>query len=201
VLFDEIEKAHPDLFNILLQVLDDGVLTDSYGRKVDFKNTLLIMTSNLGARLIDKNVNLGFQSEEVGEDAKGVRNKVMGEVKHAFNPEFLNRLDEVIVFHSLDRDQLLKVVDILVDEMNSLLLEQNIRIEVDAEVKEWIIKNNLQTSYGARPLRRAIQRMIEDPFSEELLKGRFKEGGKVRAKLVDGSVVFDEVSVEAFAEV
>jgi len=201
VLLDEIEKAHPDLFNIMLQVLDDGQLTDSYGRKVDFKNTVLIMTSNLGARLIDKNVNLGFQTMNTGTDQKAMTDKVMGELKHAFNPEFLNRIDDIIVFHPLDNDQLLKIVDLLIDDLNRLLLEQDLQLEVDKEVKEWIIKNNFQPSYGARPLRRAIQKVIEDPFSEEMLKGRFKEGGKVRAKMLDGSVVFEEVKLEVFAEV
>ncbi len=200
VLFDEIEKAHPDLFNILLQVLDDGLLTDSYGRKVDFKNTVLIMTSNLGARLIDKNVNMGFHSDK-GMDSKSISDKVMGELKHFFNPEFLNRVDDMIVFHQLNNEQLLKIVDLLVDEMNSMILEQNIQLDVAQEVKEWIIKNNFQVSYGARPLRRAIQKSIEDPFSEELLRGRFKEGGKILVKLRDGSVVFEEVPLEAFAEV
>jgi len=201
VLLDEIEKAHPDIFNMLLQVLDEGHLTDNYGRKVNFKNTVLIMTSNLGARLIDKNVSLGFQAVEAGTDNRVVKDKVMGEIKQTFNPEFLNRVDDIIVFHQLSKEQLLSIVDLLIDEMNTLLLEQNLQIEVDREVKEWIIENNYQPTYGARPLRRAIQNSIEDPFSEEMLKGRFKDGGKVRAKLQDGAVVFEEVELEAFAEV
>jgi ATP-dependent Clp protease ATP-binding subunit ClpC len=201
VLLDEIEKAHPDIFNMLLQVLDEGHLTDNYGRKVNFKNTVLIMTSNLGARLIDKNVSLGFQAVEAGTDNRIVKDKVMGEIKQTFNPEFLNRVDDIIVFHQLSKEQLLLIVDLLIDEMNTLLLEQNIQIEVDREVKEWIIENNYQPTYGARPLRRAIQSSIEDPFSEEMLKGRFKDGGKVRAKLQDGAVIFEEVELEAFAEV
>jgi ATP-dependent Clp protease ATP-binding subunit ClpC len=159
------------------------------------------MTSNLGARLIDKNVNLGFQTMKTGTDQKAMSDKVMGELKHAFNPEFLNRIDDIIVFHPLDNDQLLKIIDLLIDELNRLLLEQDLQLEVDGEVKEWILKNNFQPSYGARPLRRAIQKVIEDPFSEEMLKGRFKEGGKIRAKMQDGSVVFDEVKLEVFAEV
>jgi len=167
---------------------------------VDFKNTVLIMTSNLGARLIDKNVNMGFHSDK-GMDSKSISDKVMGELKHFFNPEFLNRVDDMIVFHQLNNEQLLKIVDLLVDEMNSMILEQNIQLDVAQEVKEWIIKNNFQVSYGARPLRRAIQKSIEDPFSEELLRGRFKEGGKILVKLRDGSVVFEEVPLEAFAEV
>ncbi len=201
VLLDEIEKAHPDIFNMLLQVLDDGHLTDNYGRKVNFKNTVLIMTSNIGARLIDKNVSLGFQAEEAGTDDKVLKGKVMGEIKQTFNPEFLNRVDDIIVFHQLSKEQLLAIVDLLIEEMNALLLEQNLQIEVDREVKEWIIANNYQPTYGARPLRRAIQNSIEDPFSEEMLKGRFKDGGKVRAMLQDGAVVFEEVELEAFAEV
>ncbi len=143
---------------------------------------------------------MGFHSDK-GMDSKSISDKVMGELKHFFNPEFLNRVDDMIVFHQLNNEQLLKIVDLLVDEMNSMILEQNIQLDVAQEVKEWIIKNNFQLSYGARPLRRAIQKNIEDPFSEELLRGRFKEGGKVLVKLRDGSVVFEEVPLEAFAEV
>ena len=136
-----------------------------------------------------------------GTDMKAMRDKVMGELKHAFNPEFLNRIDDIIVFHPLDQDQLLRIVDLLVDELNKLLLEQGIQIEVGQDVKEWILKNNFQPSYGARPLRRAIQKTIEDPFSEEMLKGRFKDGGKIRAKLQEGAVIFEEVELGAYAEV
>jgi len=203
VLLDEIEKAHPDIFNILLQVLDDGHITDSYGRRVSFKNCVLIMTSNLGARLIDKNVNLGFQAGEAQDvqDQEKLKGKVMGEIKQTFNPEFINRVDDLIVFHQLTKEHLLSIIDLLIDELNQLLLDRGLQIEVETPVKEWIIENNYQPTYGARPLRRAIQREIEDPLAEEVLRGRFKQGGKILARLVDGAVAFEEIELEAYAEV
>ncbi|MEW6214619.1 MAG: AAA family ATPase, partial [Nitrospirota bacterium] len=183
VLFDEIEKAHPDVFNILLQVLDEGVLTDSFGRKVDFKNTVIIMTSNIGARLIEKATPLGFQrgtSEVVYEKMK---ENVLNELKKTFNPEFLNRVDEIVVFHPLEKEHLLSIIDLLVKETNRMLIEQELVIEVSREVKEWIIKHYYQPVYGARPMRRAVQKVIEDPLSEELLKGRFKGMNRIKVIL------------------
>jgi ATP-dependent Clp protease ATP-binding subunit ClpC len=193
VLFDEIEKAHPDVFNILLQVLDEGVLTDSYGRKVDFRNTVIIMTSNLGARLIEKATPLGFQrniSEMVYET---IKENVLNELKKTFNPEFLNRVDEIVVFHPLEKNHLLSIIDLLIDETNRLLIEQQeLILEVSEEIKEWIIKHYYQPVYGARPMRRAVQKIIEDPLSEELLKGRFKNIHKIRVVLEDDKPVFVE---------
>jgi ATP-dependent Clp protease ATP-binding subunit ClpC len=193
VLFDEIEKAHPDVFNILLQVLDEGVLTDSFGRKVDFRNTVIIMTSNLGARLIEKATPLGFQrniSEMVYEK---IKENVLNELKKTFNPEFLNRVDEIVVFHPLEKVHLLSIIDLLVDETNRLLIEQQeLILEVSEEIKEWIIKHHYQPVYGARPMRRAVQKLIEDPLSEELLKGRFKNIHKIRVVLEDDKPAFVE---------
>ncbi len=193
VLFDEIEKAHPDVFNILLQVLDEGVLTDSFGRKVDFRNTVIIMTSNLGARLIEKATPLGFQrniSEMVYEK---IKENVLNELKKTFNPEFLNRVDEIVVFHPLEKEHLLSIIDLLIDETNRLLIEQQeLIIEVSDEIKEWIIKHYYQPVYGARPMRRAVQKIIEDPLSEELLRGRFKNVHKVRVILEDDKPAFIE---------
>ena len=174
ILFDEIEKAHPDVFNILLQVLDDGVLTDSYGRKVDFKNTVIIMTSNLGARIIEKATPLGFQRNTADVVYEKIKENVLNELKKTFNPEFLNRVDEIVVFHPLEKEHLLSIIDLLVEETNKMLLDQELVIEVSHEVKEWIIKHFYQPSYGARPMRRAVQKVISDPLSEEILKGRFK---------------------------
>jgi ATP-dependent Clp protease ATP-binding subunit ClpC len=182
VLFDEIEKAHPEIFNMLLQVLDDGMLTDSLGRKVDFKNTVLIMTSNVGARLIDKGAPLGFQREHQGEQTKQIKETVMGELKKTFNPEFLNRLDEVVVFHQLTKEHLVKIVDILIGEVNVRLAEQGLYLALTPEVKQWLIDEGYQPTYGARPMRRCIQRNIEDQLSEEVLRGRFKEAGKDKDK-------------------
>jgi ATP-dependent Clp protease ATP-binding subunit ClpC len=199
VLFDEIEKAHPDVFNVLLQVLDDGVLTDSLGRKVDFKNTVVIMTSNLGTKLIQRNVSLGFQSAEAGVQDRKIKDEVLGELRRAFSPEFLNRIDEIVVFHPLEKVHLFAILDILLAELNNRLLEKSIQIEVNDEVKQWLIQEGYQPLYGARPMRRTIQRSLGDPLSEELIKGRFKEARRVRVVLRDGAPVFEEIG--ALAEV
>ena len=199
VLFDEIEKAHPDVFNVLLQVLDDGVLTDSLGRKVDFKNTVVIMTSNLGTKLIQRNVSLGFQSTETGVHDRKIKEEVLGELRRAFSPEFLNRIDEIVVFHPLEKIHLFAILDILLTELNNRLLEKSIQIEVNDEVKQWLIQEGYQPLYGARPMRRTIQRSLGDPLSEELIKGRFKEARRVRVVLRDGAPVFEEIG--ALAEV
>jgi ATP-dependent Clp protease ATP-binding subunit ClpC len=183
VLFDEIEKAHPDVFNILLQVLDEGILTDSFGRKVNFKNTVIIMTSNVGARIIEKATPLGFQRNEAGLVYERIKENVLGELKKTFNPEFLNRVDEIVVFHPLEKDHLLSIIDLLVEETNRMLIEKELVVEVSQEVKEWIIKRYYQPTYGARPMRRAIQKEIVDPLSEELLKGRFKDLHKIHVVL------------------
>ena len=191
VLFDEIEKAHPDVFNVLLQVLDDGVLTDSLGRKVDFKNTVVIMTSNIGTKMIQKGVSLGFQSTE-SEAARRKKEEVLGELRKSFSPEFLNRIDEIVIFHQLEKEQLYSILDILLRELNLRLLDKGIEIEVDDEVKQWLIKEGYEPLYGARPMRRAIQRAIGDPLSDELIRGRFKESRKVKVVLRDGAPAFIE---------
>jgi len=198
VLFDEIEKAHPDVFNVLLQVLDDGVLTDSLGRKIDFKNTVVIMTSNIGTKMIQKGVSLGFQSTE-GEAARRKKEEVLGELRKSFSPEFLNRIDEIVIFHQLEKEQLYSILDILLRELNLRLLDKGIEIEVDDEVKQWLIKEGYEPLYGARPMRRAIQRAIGDPLSDELIRGRFKESRKVKVVLRDGAPTF--VEQEAMAGV
>ncbi len=191
VLFDEIEKAHPDVFNVLLQVLDDGVLTDSLGRKVDFKNTVVIMTSNIGTKMMQKGVSLGFQSTE-DEAVRRKKEEVMGELRKSFSPEFLNRIDEVVIFHRLEKEHLYEILDILLRELNLRLLDKGIEIEVDDEVKQWLIKEGYEPLYGARPMRRTIQRAIGDPLSDELIKGRFKESRKVKVVLRDGTPAFIE---------
>ncbi len=197
VLFDEIEKAHPDIFNVLLQVLDDGVLTDSLGRKVDFKNTILVMTSNLGTRFIQKGVSLGFQRDEASENTSRMRDEVLGELKRHFSPEFLNRLDEMVVFHQLTKEHLVTIVDILIGEFNARLIERGVHLDVTDEVKLWLIDEGFESQYGARPLRRTIQRCLGDPLSEELLKGRFKDAKKIKVVLTDKTPSFIEEEVLA----
>jgi ATP-dependent Clp protease ATP-binding subunit ClpC len=196
ILFDEIEKAHPDVFNILLQVLDEGVLTDNFGRKVDFKNTVIIMTSNLGTRFIETTP-LGFHKESGESEYKKIKGNVLNELRKTFNPEFLNRVDEIVVFHPLDKEHLVKIVRLLMTELNRQLIEKDLTVELTDEVIEWLIKNNYQPSYGARPMRRAIQKHIEDPLSEEILKGKFKGVKKIKVILENDSPVFieDEVAV------
>jgi ATP-dependent Clp protease ATP-binding subunit ClpC len=197
VLFDEIEKAHPDIFNVLLQVLDDGVLTDSLGRKVDFKNTILVMTSNLGTRFIQKGVSLGFQRDDESENTSRMKDEVLGELKRHFSPEFLNRLDEMVVFHQLTKEHLVDIVDILIGEFNARLIERGVHLDVSEEVKLWLIDEGFESQYGARPLRRTIQRCLGDPLSEELIKGRFKDAKKIKVILTDKTPSFIEEEVLA----
>ena len=197
VLFDEIEKAHPDVFNVLLQVLDEGVITDNLGRKVDFKNTVIIMTSNVGTRFIENATPLGFQQPSGQTNYRKIKDSVLNELKNKFNPEFLNRIDEIVVFHQLEKEHLADIVRLLVDELNKQLIDQDLAIELSDEVIDWLIEKNYQPSYGARPMRRAIQRHIEDTLSEEILRGKFKDVKKINVTLKDGNPVFTECDVEA----
>ena len=177
VLLDEIEKAHPDLFNILLQVFEDGHLTDGLGNRVNFKNTILIMTSNIGARFIQKKASMGFQTSDSKEIQRSVTDMVLGEVKKTFNPEFINRIDEIIVFEPLSDDDLRQITTLLIENLNRHLADRQLRIDVQPEAVDWIIEATCKDrSYGARPLRRAIQRYIEDPLSEELIRGQLRDG-------------------------
>ncbi len=191
ILMDEIEKAHPDVFNILLQILEDGRLTDAKGRTVDFKNTVVIMTSNVGAHTIRKQKNLGFAG--VAEDTKKdeyqkMKEKIMEELKKTFRPEFLNRVDEVIVFHQLEQDHILKIVDLMLANLSERVKSLQLSLEVSREAKEIIAKEGFDQMYGARPLRRAIQSMIEDKLSEEMLSANIKEGDTVIIDAKDGII-------------
>jgi ATP-dependent Clp protease ATP-binding subunit ClpC len=190
VLLDEVEKAHPDIFHVLLQVMDDGHLTDSYGRKVDFKNVVLIMTSNLSARTIEKNTSIGFQqSDEIGTFER-MKANVMNELKRTFNPEFLNRIDEVVMFHPLHIDHMYQIIDIMLERLNDQMAEQGITLEIDNSAKTWLAQQGFDPAYGARPLRRALRRLIEDPLSEEVLRGEFAGGGVVQIKLAGTELAF-----------
>ena len=193
VLLDEIEKAHPDLFNILLQVFEDGHLTDGLGNRVNFKNTIVIMTSNIGARYIQKRASLGFQSSDAREIHKSVTDMVLGEVKRTFNPEFVNRVDEIIVFEALSDDDMREIAKMLVAQLNDHLVERRLRITLASEVIDWVINLTCKDrSYGARPLRRAIQRYVEDPLSEELIRG-YLRGGEIEVYLDGGSLAYRTV--------
>jgi ATP-dependent Clp protease ATP-binding subunit ClpC len=190
ILLDEIEKAHPDVFNILLQVLEEGQLSDNLGHAVSFRNAVLIMTSNLGAREINKDSTLGFQSEEGGMNFKDIRNFVMGEVKRAFNPEFINRIDEIVVFHNLDRTHLAQIFDLMVKEISDRLVEQKMSLAMRKKAREYLIEKGFDEKFGARPLRRLLQKEVEDPLSLEILKGRFKPGDTIDVDMRAGKVTF-----------
>ena len=186
ILFDEIEKAHPDVMNMLLQILEDGRLTDSQGRTVSFKNTVIIMTSNVGARLITDKNKLGFSNsankeEENKQDYENTKKEVMAELKKQFRPELLNRIDDIIVFHKLTDDDIGSIIDLMLKEVTNRLKEQNIELEISKEVKDLIAKKGTDKAYGARPLRRAIQSMLEDKIAESILDGTVKEGKKAKA--------------------
>ncbi|MDF2036778.1 ATP-dependent protease ATP-binding subunit ClpC [Bacillus sp. CMF12] len=189
VLLDEIEKAHPDVFNILLQVLEDGRLTDSKGRTVDFRNTVLIMTSNVGAEALKRNKYVGFNIQDGEQDYKDMKGKVMEEMKKSFRPEFLNRIDEIIVFHALEKKHLQEIVTLMSDTLTKRLKEQDITLELTDAAKEKISVEGYDPEYGARPLRRAIQKHIEDRLSEELLKGTVLTGQSVVIDVKDGEFV------------
>ncbi|PIW70135.1 MAG: Clp protease ClpC [Ignavibacteriales bacterium CG_4_9_14_3_um_filter_30_11] len=184
VLFDEIEKAHPDIFSILLQVLDDGMLTDSLGRKVDFKNTIIIMTSNIGARDIKSIGSFGFGEEKSGDKHESMKNTLEDAMKKLFNPEFLNRVDETIVFRSLDKKDILKIIDIELRDLMENIAEHKMEIKLDKSARNFLVEKGYDEKFGARPLRRAIQKYLEDPLAEEILRGSFEEGTKIIAKFV-----------------
>ncbi len=173
VLLDEIEKAHPDVFNILLQMFDDGALTDSFGRRVDFRNTVVIMTSNLGAREIKGGKTLGFQKEGADSSYEQMKQKLLEETRRAFNPEFLNRIDEIIVFHALGMEEVLQIIDILLADVAKRLKDRGINFELTARAKEFLAEKGFNPTFGARPLKRTIQKHVEDPLAEEILRGQF----------------------------
>jgi len=171
LLFDEIEKAHPDIFNVLLQVFEDGILTDALGNTVDFKNAIIIMTSNIGARYIQKKGAMGFQASPDASREK-MEEMVMNAVSHTFNPEFINRLDEIIIFDQLLDDELLEIVGLQVEQLNKTLARRGLEVRLTGEAKRWIVeKTCADRSYGARPLRRALQKYVEDHLSEALIQG------------------------------
>ena len=192
VLFDEVEKAHPDVFNVLLQVLDDGRLTDGQGRTVDFKNTLIILTSNLGSEYL---ANL-----KDGEDSSAARDQVMGVVRQAFRPEFLNRLDEIILFHRLSRKHMTGIVEIQLKRLQDLLADRKLELDLDAKAKEWLAEAGYDPVYGARPLKRVIQRELQNPLATMILEGRFKAGEDIKVSAdKDGLTIGGESLSQAAA--
>ena len=185
VLLDEIEKAHPDVFNMLLQVLEEGRLTDSLGRKVDFRNVLLIMTSNIGADLLKKQGSIGFKTQEFSVDYKDMKSRLLEEVKKTFKPEFINRVDDIVVFQKLTREDLVHIIDIEVDQLRKRLSERDIEVQLDQKAKDFLINKGFDLMYGARPLRRTIQRYLEDPLAEEVISKRIKPNEIIHVSVKD----------------
>jgi ATP-dependent Clp protease ATP-binding subunit ClpB len=190
VLFDEIEKAHPDVFNVLLQVLDDGRLTDGQGHTVDFRNTLIVMTSNLGGDIL--------VNQPEGQDSEAVKDQVMAIVRASFRPEFLNRVDEIILFHRLKRDQMGRIVDIQMQRLAKLLDDRKITVQLDAKARDWLAEKGYDPAYGARPLKRAIQKSVQDPLAELILSGKVKDGDTVAISANRQGITFNgEVAAAA----
>ena len=192
VLFDEIEKAHPDVFNILLQVLEDGVLTDSQGRHVDFRNTVIILTSNVGANELKATKSLGFTAESVNNDRQAQKDRMMNALKGTFRPEFLNRIDDIIVFNSLEQADIEKIASLMLNDVVGRIENLGIHVSFDASLPALLAKEGFDATYGARPLRRAIVRMVEDAFSTEMLEGRIRAGDTVALRAENGNVIFEK---------
>ncbi|MCX5708881.1 MAG: ATP-dependent Clp protease ATP-binding subunit [Candidatus Omnitrophica bacterium] len=191
ILLDEIEKAHPDVFNLLLQVFEDGRLTDSFARKVDFRNTIVIMTSNVGAELIRKTGAIGFKNQKEEVTYQDMKDKLLEEVKRTFKPEFLNRIDDIIVFRPLIREDLVKIVEIELDHVARRLKDQNIKLEISAEAKDFLVEKGFDPVFGARPLKRTIQRFLEDPLASEIISKRFKDGSAIKVGRKNGELIFE----------
>jgi len=191
VLLDEIEKAHPDVFNILLQVFEEGRLTDSFGRKVDFRNTIIIMTSNVGAEMLRSRGSLGFIAQKADATYEDMKSRLLDEVKKVFKPEFLNRIDDIIVFKSLTKENLQDIIDIEIQEVAHRLKDKNISINLDKEAVNFLIEKGFDPVFGARPLKRTIQRYLEDPLSEDIIAGRFKEGSQIKVSTRNDTLVFE----------
>ncbi|MHC4780953.1 MAG: AAA family ATPase, partial [Planctomycetota bacterium] len=194
ILFDEIEKAHPDVFNILLQILDDGILTDSYGRRVNFKNTIIIMTSNAGTRDVKRTGRVGFATSSDVSDHDAMKSKVMDELKRIFNPEFLNRVDDTIVFNALAKKEISMIIDMQLREVERRLADRNIKLQISKRAKEFMLEKGFDPILGARPLQRTIQRLVEDQLAEEFLAERFHDGDKIAISVKDKALQFSRAT-------
>jgi ATP-dependent Clp protease ATP-binding subunit ClpC len=197
VLFDEIEKAHPDVMNMLLQILEEGKLTDNVGRVVNFRNTIILMTSNVGAETIKKQSSMGFSPISDESSYEKMREKILDEAKRQFRPEFLNRLDDIIVFRSLTKPDLIEILDLEVAKVLERLRARNLHLHLDAKAKDFLVEKGYDPTYGARPMRRSVERYLEDPLAEELLKGNLREGEPVEVTAEGGKVVFNQKAAPA----
>jgi ATP-dependent Clp protease ATP-binding subunit ClpA len=195
ILFDEVEKAHPDVFNVLLQIMEDGRLTDGHGRAVDFKNTVVIMTSNLGSEEFQRG-SLGFRYEQQSRsEQKRLKSSIEGALKQTFRPEFLNRVDEIIIFQPLNEEQIREIVDLMMKEVQTRIEDRGITVTLTDDAKSWLAQEGFDANFGARPLRRTIQREVESPLSKKILMGEFKEGDKVKVDLSPEGLVFSNDSL------
>jgi ATP-dependent Clp protease ATP-binding subunit ClpC len=192
VLFDEIEKAHPDVWNMLLQILEEGKLTDNVGRVVNFRNTIILMTSNVGSDTIKKQSSLGFSPITDESTYERMREKILDESKKVFRPEFLNRLDDVIVFRSLTKPDLIQILTLEVSKVIARLKSKNIQLELDDKAKDFLVEKGYDPTYGARPMRRSVERFLEDPLAEEILKGNLHEGEPIHVTTENDKLVFNQ---------
>jgi len=197
VLFDEIEKAHPDVMNMLLQILEEGKLTDNIGRVINFRNTIILMTSNVGAETLRKGTSLGFGPITDESSYDRMREKILEEAKRAFRPEFLNRLDDIIVFRPLTKPELIEILDIEIEKVMNRLKARNLKLIVDEAAKDLLVEKGYDPQYGARPMRRSVERFLEDPLAEEILKGRLVENEPVQVTVTDGKLAFNQSSPAA----
>jgi ATP-dependent Clp protease ATP-binding subunit ClpC len=195
VLFDEIEKAHPDVWNILLQILEEGKLTDSMGRVIDFRNTIILLTSNVGAEATRK-VNIGFGNTNEEADNERLKAQLMEEAKKTFRPEFLNRLDEILVFRPLNKEDLVKVLDLEMSKLSARLHHKDIELELEESARDFLIKKGYDPVYGARPMRRTVEQMVQDPLAEEILRGHIHPGERVKVGVDKESLIFYQGSAE-----
>ena len=192
VLFDEIEKAHPDVANMLLQILEEGKLTDSQGRTVDFRNTIILLTSNVGAESAKRSKSIGFNNTDEDVDYEKMKELIMDEAKKAFRPEFLNRLDDVIVFHSLDKQALMKILDLEIIKVVERLEKKDINLVLDDKARDFLVKKGHDPEYGARPMRRAVERFMEDPLAEEILRDKLTEGQPIQVSSDEDKLTFTQ---------
>jgi ATP-dependent Clp protease ATP-binding subunit ClpC len=199
VLFDEIEKAHPDVWNMLLQILEEGKLTDSLGRVVNFRNTIILMTSNVGSDTIKKQSSMGFSPISDENSYEKMRDKILDESKRVFRPEFLNRLDDVIVFRSFTKPDLIQVLNLEVGKVLERLRKKNLKLELDEKAKDFLVEKGYDPQYGARPMRRAVERFFEDPLAEEILKGAVHEGEMINVTAEKDKLVFKQNAAAAGA--
>jgi ATP-dependent Clp protease ATP-binding subunit ClpC len=195
VLLDEIEKAHPDVFNMLLQIMEEGRLTDSFGRHVDFKNTILIMTSNIGADMIKGGQQFGFGKRGEVQDYERIKKTLMGECEKYFRPEFINRIDDTIVFHALSREDITAIVRMMVARLNTQLQDKRIHVEPTEAALLWLVEKGYDATYGARQLRRTIQKHVEDPLAESIVRGQFADGARIEVDTEGDALVFREIQI------